>query len=118
GVGAQKHDAGGFACTLVDRSGRETMPARYFHIGPLTSGVAPVDVYVLRTGCVSAYGKYGLVDVHGRELIAPQHCRVDPPQDGLVRVVLAEKDLDDYRFGFADLTGRMVVPELPYQWSD
>ncbi len=83
---------------LIDRTGKEIVPCKYFYIGDFIEGLAIV-------GGKGEYGyKYGLIDETGKEIVPCQYDEVYPFKEGLAMVT---KNL---KSGYIDRTGKEIVP--------
>ena len=92
---------------LIDRTGKEIVPCKYFYIGDFIEGLAIV-------GGKGEYGyKYGLIDETGKEIVPCQYDeKLWPFKEGLAMVT---KDL---KSGYIDRTGKEIVPcQYDYAYS-
>ena len=83
---------------LIDRTGKEIVPCKYFDIEDFIEGLAIV-------GGKGEYGyKYGLIDETGKEIVPCQYDGIYPFKEGLARVYKNGK------YGYIDRTGKEIVP--------
>ncbi|MBP3520569.1 MAG: WG repeat-containing protein [Oscillospiraceae bacterium] len=102
-----KSDSG---CGIIDTTGREVVPCTlpYDAVGIFSEGIAVVGIYV-DTGEKDMYGahimegKYGLIDITGKELVPCKYNSIGKFEDGIAVVTL------DDAWGLIDTTGKELL---------
>ncbi len=99
---------------LINREGREIVPAKYDIILNFSDGLAPVNIGVNGMGerggsgkNIAYYGgKWGFIDRDGREAIPLKYNDVEHFHDGVAAIIYKNK------IGFINKMGREIIPPI------